>query len=315
MACGKNAVILINKGPGITSFDCLGKVKRLVNKKTGHCGTLDKFAQGLLIVLCGSYTHLVPAFMGLDKTYEAVIEFGKSTDTLDPEGAVIETAPVPSLEVVSSCVSSLVGSLKQIPPAYSAIHINGKRSYQMARSMKEEGQLSELLPSRPIFIHEASIISYSAPYLRVRLHVSKGTYVRAYARDLGHLCGSCAYVKELYRTAIGPFSVDEAIDFDDCEALGNVGSGFDFVKRIPGTVCVEVTDAEAFRISNGNVPKSALLRVGEHTELGEPGELGELGELGAIGEPVFAVFMNNGSPVSIYSLKEKKIICQVGGQE
>ena len=93
---GRNAIILVDKGEGITSFDCLGRIKRNVNKKTGHCGTLDKFAHGLMIVLCGSYTHMVPAFMGLDKTYEAVIEFGRMTDTLDPEGEVIETSPVPS---------------------------------------------------------------------------------------------------------------------------------------------------------------------------------------------------------------------------
>ncbi|MBQ4501809.1 MAG: tRNA pseudouridine(55) synthase TruB, partial [Spirochaetales bacterium] len=129
---GRNAVILVDKGEGITSFDCLGRIKRNVNKKTGHCGTLDKFAHGLMIVLCGSYTHMVPAFMGLDKTYEAEIEFGRMTDTLDPEGEVVETSPVPSEEVILSAVRRLTGVQMQLPPVYSAIHVNGKRSYQMA---------------------------------------------------------------------------------------------------------------------------------------------------------------------------------------
>lgn len=292
---GKNAVILVDKAPGITSFDCLGKVKRLVNKKTGHCGTLDKFAHGLLIVLCGSYTHLVNAFMGMDKTYEAVIEFGKSTDTLDPEGVVFETGKVPCLEVVSGVVQRMVGPLMQVPPAYSAIHVNGKRCYQMARSMKESAQVLEGLPARPITIHEATIISYNAPYLHVRLRVSKGTYIRSYARDLGHLCGSCAYVKELYRTAIGPFSVEEAIPYNDISTLTAIGSqpdnfGFDFIKRIPKAVCVEVSSEEAFRLSNGSVPKTVLCNVPD----------------GAF----FAIFISSQTPVCMYSVKEKKIICQ-----
>ena len=288
---GKNAVILIDKASGITSFDCLGRVKRLVNKKTGHCGTLDKFAHGLLIVLCGSYTHLVPAFMGMDKTYEATIEFGKSTDTLDPEGVVFETGTVPSFDVVSKAVQALIGPLKQIPPAYSAIHINGKRSYQMARSMKESSEIASLLPARPITIYEASILSYEAPYLKIRLRVSKGTYVRSYARDLGHLCNSCAYVKELYRTSIGPFSIDEAIAFDDVEALSSINLGYDLVKRIPGTVSVVVSEEEAFKLSNGYVLNSVLSKLPE--------------------DAVFALLMNSGAPVCLYSLKEKKIICQM----
>ena len=292
---GKNAVILIDKASGITSFDCLGRVKRLVNKKTGHCGTLDKFAHGLLIVLCGSYTHLVPAFMGMDKTYEATIEFGKSTDTLDPEGVVFETGMVPSFDVVSKAVQSLIGPLKQIPPAYSAIHINGKRSYQMARSMKESVQVSELFSARPITIHEASIISYEAPYLKVRLRVSKGTYIRSYARDLGHLCNSCAYVRELYRTSIGPYSIDEAIAFDDVEALSSVDLGFDLVKRIPGTVSVEVSEEEAFKLSNGYVLNSVSSKVPN--------------------DATFALFMCSEAPVCLYSAKEKKIICQMSSHE
>lgn len=296
----KNAVLLVDKAPGITSFDCLGKVKRLVNKKTGHCGTLDKFAHGLLIVLCGNYTHLVNAFMGMDKTYEAVIEFGKSTDTLDPEGVVFETAKVPCSEVVTGVVKSMVGPLMQIPPAYSAIHVNGKRCYQMARSMKESAQVIEGLPARPITIHEATILSYEAPYLHIRLRVSKGTYIRSYARDLGHRCGSCAYVKELYRTAIGPFHVEEAIPYNDISTLKAIGCGpdnfgFDYIKRIAGTVCVEVNSNEAFRLSNGSVPKSVLSRVPEDAS--------------------FVVFMSSNMPICMYSLAEKKIICQMQNKE
>ncbi len=297
---GKNAVILVDKASGITSFDCLGRIKRLVNKKTGHCGTLDKFAHGLLIVLCGNYTHLVNAFMGMDKTYEAVIEFGKCTDTLDPEGTVFETGSIPSLEEVQKAVNAMLGPIKQVPPAYSAIHVNGKRCYQMARAMKEPGQLPVELEARPVTIHSATILSYEAPFLKVRLRVSKGTYVRSYARDLGRLCGSCAYVKELYRTSIGPFDVKDAIPYDASEALSAIGtdlesSGFKFIKCIPGTSCIEVSKTVAFKLSNGSVPKALLSKLPQAVPQGTN----------------LIIFMCEDLPVCMYSIKENKIICQV----
>lgn len=212
----KDAIVLLNKKSGITSFSCLGTVKHTINKKTGHCGTLDKFANGLMIALCGKFTKLNPAFMGLDKTYEAVIEFGKETDTLDPEGEVINTATLPDLKTIEINVEKLKGEITQIPPVYSALHVNGKRSYELVRSGKEV-----VLEGRKITIYDACILSYEEPYLTIRLHVSKGTYIRSYARDLGKLCNSCAYVTELKRTQIGPFNLEEAIDADNREALLN----------------------------------------------------------------------------------------------
>ncbi len=292
----KNAIILVNKSQGITSFDCLGRIKRLVNKKTGHCGTLDKFAHGLMIVLCGSYTKLVPVFMGMNKTYEAVIEFGRSTDTLDPEGTVIEIGKIPDFETVQNAVNKLVGPLNQIPPAYSAIHVNGKRVYQMARANEE----IPILKPRPVFIHEATILSYKAPFLKIKLHVSKGTYVRSYARDLGHLCNSCAYVKELYRTSIGPFNVDDAISYDDEASLKAISlakeSKFDLLSKLDGTVFVQTSDEESFKLKNGAVPQSVIKRL--------PNE-----------NKGVAIFTNCGRAFCIYSLKEKKIICQIREDE
>ncbi len=284
---GRNAVILVDKGEGITSFDCLGRIKHNVNIKTGHCGTLDRFAHGLIVVLCGTYTHMVPAFMGLDKTYEATIEFGRMTDTLDPEGQVLETGGIPSIETIEKAVARLTGEIMQTPPLYSAIHVNGKRSYQMARS----GQEVELTP-RPITIYSAEILSWEAPLLRIRLKVSKGTYIRSYARDLGHECGSCAYVKELFRTQIGPFSVDEAIRYDDTEAMQSLADGQGLIERLPGFCRIDVDDAEAFKAANGYVLPSVRGRVPEGTR--------------------FAMLMNGGRAVCIYAPGEKRIICQMG---
>ena len=287
MKMGRNAVILVDKGEGITSFDCLGRIKRSVNKKTGHCGTLDKFAHGLMIVLCGSYTHLVPAFMGLDKTYEAVIRFGQMTDTLDPEGEVVETSPVPSEEVVRTAVSRLVGEQYQVPPVYSAIHVNGMRSYQMARSGNEEPDLKPRL----VNIYSAQILSWEAPLLKIRLDVSKGTYIRSIARDLGHMSNSCAYVEALYRTKIGPFDVSEAVRYDDMDALGNITEGRELVERLPGCVTVSVNDVEAFKASNGYVKHSVRERLPEDCR--------------------YAFLTHDGRPVCVWSQDEGRIICQV----
>lgn len=284
----RNAVILVDKASGITSFDCLGRIKRNVNKKTGHCGTLDKFAHGLMVVLSGSYTHLVPAFMGLDKTYEAVIEFGKMTDTLDPEGTVIETGDIPSEDVVRQMVEKLVGEQMQVPPAYSAIHVNGVRSYQLARSGDDMVELK----ARKIIIHNAQLISYEAPYLKVRLEVSKGTYIRSYARDIGHMCNSCAYVKELYRTKIGPFSIEDSIAFDDVDAMKNLPDGELLIRRLPGTVELEMDSTEAFKAANGYVMPSVKARLKEM-------------------DARFAILKRDQKTVCIYSVSEGKILCQV----
>ena len=279
---GRNAILLLDKAAGVTSFDCLGRIKREINRKTGHCGTLDKFASGLMVVLCGCYTHLVPVFMGLDKTYEALIEFGKTTDTLDPEGAVLRTAEVPSYETILHAVSELTGSLMQVPPLYSAIHVDGKRSYKMARS----GQGADL-PPRPVTIHEAAVLSWDSPYLRIRLHVSKGTYIRSWARDLGEKCGSCAYVKELRRTDIGPFSVSETTD-------GFLNGGEDLLLRLPGTSVVEISGEETFKASNGYLKKSVLEKFPQ--------------------EGRFAILRDSDMTVCICSVEDRKIICQVRGE-
>lgn len=284
----RNAVILVDKASGITSFDCLGRIKRHVNKKTGHCGTLDKFAHGLMVVLCGSYTHLVPVFMGLDKTYEAVIEFGRMTDTLDPEGQIIETAQIPTEDVVREMVAKLVGEQMQVPPAYSAIHVNGVRSYQLARSGDDMAELK----ARKITIHHAQFISYEAPYLKVRLEVSKGTYIRSYARDIGHMCGSCAYVKELYRTKIGPFSIEQSISYDDVEAMQHLPDGESLVMQLPGAVCIEMDDTEAFKAANGYVMPSVKTRIKAL-------------------DARFAILKKDQRTVCVYSVSDGKILCQV----
>ena len=215
-----DAVLLLNKKKDITSFSCLGTVKKTVDRKVGHCGTLDKFAEGLMIACCGKYTKYVQLFTGFDKRYTACIKFGEETDTLDPEGKVVFTAAVPGFEEVSRGVASLTGKMIQIPPVYSAVHINGKRSYALARQGKQvepEG--------REIEIYSSKIISYENGELTVSLNVSKGTYIRSYARDLALMCSSRAYVSALVRTSIGPFLLSEAVYCDDRDAMERFTKG------------------------------------------------------------------------------------------
>ncbi|MCK9599188.1 MAG: tRNA pseudouridine(55) synthase TruB, partial [Sphaerochaeta sp.] len=194
---GTNAsILLINKKPGITSFSSLNDIKRTIEAKVGHAGTLDKFAQGLLIVLTGSMTRLNVLFSSMDKTYRAQIAFGSETDTLDPEGQVIAVADVPGYERIQKSIPSFIGSLEQQPPQYSALHINGKRASDLARR-GHEVQMAK----RPITVYSFEPVSYEQGILVADIHVSKGTYIRSLARDLGLAAGSRAHLVGLTRTA------------------------------------------------------------------------------------------------------------------
>ncbi|MBN2627270.1 MAG: tRNA pseudouridine(55) synthase TruB [Spirochaetales bacterium] len=197
---------MLNKSAGQTSFQSLGAVKRLYGtKKVGHTGTLDKFATGLMIVLVGKYTRLNPLFTGMDKTYEAVIRFGEETDTLDPEGAIIAVGNVPSLDTIKEVLPRFLGDQDQVPPAYSAVHINGKRSWKLAR----QGVQVEM-KSRPVRIDELEVLAWEEPDLTLRVSCSSGTYIRSLARDLALACESRARLEQLCRTRVGQFSLNEA---------------------------------------------------------------------------------------------------------
>ena len=207
------------KKSGITSFSSLGCIKKALHtKKVGHTGTLDSFAEGLLVVLTGSLTRLVPFFTLFDKTYEAVISFGEETDTLDPSGAVIRTAPLPSVTDFEKSLTAFCGNSMQSPPAYSAIHVNGKRASELAR----EGKLHNL-PARPVTVFKSEISEMRLSgqnmlrYARVLFHVSKGTYIRSLARDIASACNSAAHLIGLKRTKVGCFSLENAALADELE--------------------------------------------------------------------------------------------------
>lgn len=198
-----NGLVLLDKEPGRTSFQALYPVKRLYGNSVGHTGTLDQFAEGLLVVLVGKFTKFNPLFTAFDKVYEADFTFGAETSTLDPEGEVVFSGPVPA-ESPGPLASRWTGDLLQIPPQYSAIHVDGKRASDRMRS----GEVLEMAP-RPVTVYALDVLGWSAPVLSVRIHCSKGTYVRSIARDWGRAVGCGAHVTRLRRTRVGPFGLPE----------------------------------------------------------------------------------------------------------
>jgi tRNA pseudouridine55 synthase len=214
-----NGLVLLDKQPERTSFQALYPVKRLYGNAVGHTGTLDKFAEGLLVVLVGKFTKFNALFTAFDKVYEADFTFGSETDTLDPEGEVVFTGGVPD-DSVPTLATRWVGPQLQVPPSYSAIHVAGQRASDRVRS----GQVVAL-PARSIEVYALNVLAWNAPVLTVRIHCSKGTYVRSIARDWGRASGFGATVTRLRRTSVGPFQLPaEPMEFKDARwTLAHLG--------------------------------------------------------------------------------------------
>ena len=208
----QGGIVLFAKKPGITSFSSLFSIKRaLGTKKVGHTGTLDSFASGLLVVCTGALTRLASYITSFNKIYDAVIEFGSETDTLEYTGNIIKSAPLPTKNDVLSAIRQYTGDMQQTPPLFSALHINGERASDIARS----GRCADM-PSRPItvFASEAEEFLFEAggrvKAVRVRFSVSKGTYIRSLARDIGTHCKSAAHLAGLRRLSVGSFRLEDA---------------------------------------------------------------------------------------------------------
>ncbi len=209
-------IILLAKQPGVTSFTSLYNVKRAFNTtKVGHTGTLDNFAQGLLVVCTGRLTKLAGNITEFDKSYKAVLSFGSETDTLDYEGEVVREAPLPDEQTVRSVVASFTGEQLQKPPVFSAIHVDGKRASELVRKGVEVD-----IPVRKINVFSADIEQLKKNEegkvlaCLIDFSVSKGTYIRCLARDIGEACGSAAHLTGLYRTKVGNFKVEDAAGYN-----------------------------------------------------------------------------------------------------
>jgi tRNA pseudouridine55 synthase len=219
-------IILVDKQQGWTSFDVVAKLRRLLRiKKVGHAGTLDPMATGLLIVCVGKGTRHVSEFQALDKEYQVEIKLGARTPSDDAETPEQDHQPIDHLsgEDIQRAVASFVGTIEQIPPSYSAVHVGGKRLYTLARSGKELPPL----PPRSVTIHAITNIELMLPYVRFCVHCSKGTYIRSLARDIGNVLGVGAYVTALRRTAIGPYRVGDAFTITELSTMFQTASHAD----------------------------------------------------------------------------------------
>ncbi|MFC2385933.1 tRNA pseudouridine(55) synthase TruB [Treponema socranskii] len=210
----RGGIVLFAKRPGVTSFSSLFSIKRaLGTKKVGHTGTLDSFASGLLVVCTGSLTRIASYITSFNKTYDAVIEFGVETDTLEYTGKIVKTAPLPKKDDVLSAIKQYTGNILQTPPLFSALHINGERASDIARS----GRVAEM-PSRPVTVYASEAEEFlleddRVKAVRVRFSVSKGTYIRSLARDIGSCCKSAAHLAGLRRLSVGSFRLEDAAGF------------------------------------------------------------------------------------------------------
>jgi tRNA pseudouridine55 synthase len=223
-------ILLVDKPQGWTSFDVVNYVRRQVatiagtkpkNTKVGHTGTLDPLATGLLVLLVGKeYTRRATELTKLDKTYEVTLRLGQVSTTGDEEGekqAVSDT--IPTREAVLGALDAFQGHIMQVPPAFSAMKINGQRAYKLAR----EGKPVEL-EARPVMIYKNQLTSYEYPFVRFTSEVGSGTYIRSLVEDVGKMLGTGAYMSDLRRTRVGEFSIKDACQTTDPDILQRIHS-------------------------------------------------------------------------------------------
>jgi tRNA pseudouridine55 synthase len=209
-----SGLLLVDKPAGITSHDVVAIVRRVVgSQRVGHTGTLDPFATGLLVVLVGRGTRLIPYIDGEPKVYDATIRFGSETDTDDATGQTTRESDVPEDAAIEVAIAKLTGAIDQVPPSYSAKKVAGTRAYAAAR----RGIALDLEPSR-IIVHRWELGSRAGADIAARLTCSGGTYIRALARDLGRLTNSAAHLAALRRVRSGCFVVDDAYTLEQLRA-------------------------------------------------------------------------------------------------
>lgn len=207
--------IIINvwKPIGWTSFDVVKKIRGFVKpSKVGHAGTLDPFAEGVLVICIGKMTKKVEALMDHEKEYIATIQLGSKTDTLDIEGKVVKEAeiiPIPNKEI-QAILNTFLGKTNQIPPMYSALKINGKRLYKLAR----EGKVIERQP-REITINEIELLENKKDSLKIRVKCGRGTYIRVLASDIADAMNTVGFLKSLIRTQVGEFKQEDSISVEN----------------------------------------------------------------------------------------------------
>lgn len=217
----KDGILLVDKPADWTSFDVVARIRAQIRAeyrargekptkrqlKVGHAGTLDPFATGLLVILLGDATKKAESFLKLDKVYEATFHLGQTSTTGDPEGDITDVSKaVPTYEDIKAALDRFTGEITQVPPAYSAIKVNGQRAYRLAREGKDV-----TIPERVVTISSIELLEYTYPYLSIRVHVSSGTYIRTLGEDIGAVLGVGAYCSQLRRITVGEYTIANAV--------------------------------------------------------------------------------------------------------
>ena len=208
----KLGILLINKPVGITSFDIIRKLRRVINiKQIGHAGTLDPFAEGLMQILVGKATKIAQYLTNYDKSYRVTMQFGIKTDTGDATGKVIDQEEIEQFPIDSEDLKRKIENLtEQIPPIFSAIKIKGQRAYKLARKEQDV-----CLESRPINVRNFHVLEYSFPYLTYQCQVSKGTYIRSLSEQIAEIFNTIGTTTKLNRLAVSNINVEDAVDLND----------------------------------------------------------------------------------------------------
>ncbi|HXQ48065.1 MAG TPA: tRNA pseudouridine(55) synthase TruB [Caulobacteraceae bacterium] len=245
--------VVLDKPQGMGSTQAVARVRRAFEaQKAGHAGTLDPMATGILPIALGEATKTVPYLVDSDKGYRFTIAWGASTASFDADGAVTATSGVrPAPAAVEAALGDFVGEISQVPPAFSAVKVDGERAYDLARA----GVAVDLEP-RTVVIHQARLADApDADHVTLEIVCGKGTYVRSLARDLAEQLGACGHVSALRRTRVGPFNLVDAVTLEQLEDLCDRGRGLEALAPVETALddipALAVTNEDAFRLSQG----------------------------------------------------------------
>jgi tRNA pseudouridine55 synthase len=282
MLAGMFGLLNIRKSPGPTSHDVVDQVRRRTGEaKVGHAGTLDPFAEGVLVLCVGPATRLAEYVQAQPKSYVAHITLGATSDTDDPTGQIapVPDARAPAEEPLHEVLGKFVGAIEQIPPAHSAVHVAGRRAYKLARTGKNFE-----LAARTVEVYRIDVLSYAYPTVELAVSCGGGTYVRALARDIGAALGCGGYCSRLVRTAVGVFTLGQAVAPEDLDPSHHLLSPILALGDMPrvtldASACARLAKGQHVTLEAPQPPRP----IASPAFPGELAVLNEQGKLAAIG--------------------------------
>ena len=284
-----SGLLVVAKPAGLTSRQVVDRVERILRPdRAGHAGTLDPLAVGVLVVCIGQATRLIEYVQRMPKYYEAEFLFGRASDTEDVSGVVTElpAPPIPTHSEVEAAAARFVGTILQRPPAYSALKVQGRRAYDLARS----GEQVELAP-RPIDVYGIDVLAYDYPRLSLRVRCGSGTYIRSLGRDLAQSLGTGAVMAVLVRTAIGDFKLADACELDSLQPDDIEARLLPMVRAVATLPTVAIDDAERLTLMQGKtIRRDGIPAADEIAALDGAGNLVSL--LKPVGDGRFAPLRN-----------------------